>query len=64
MTFLFLRSNCETSVYCYIAVTCYGVNDSCGTGLFKLKAHINPTQVTTFNSLLGDPLKSALISHA
>ena len=30
-TFLFLRSNCETTVDCCAAATCSGVNDCCGT---------------------------------
>ena len=36
MRFLFLWSNCETSLYCNVAVTCCGVNDWWGTGVFKV----------------------------
>jgi len=36
MTFFSVRYNCETSVYYHIARTCYGVNDWCGTGVFKV----------------------------
>ena len=50
-TFMTFDISLSTSVHCYVAVTCPGVNDWWATAIFKatVYAHVNPTQVTTHN---------------
>ena len=64
MIFLLVWSNCETFLYCSVAVTSYGMNDRWGTGNFNVIIPYWPTQVITFSSLFTGPLQSARIPHA